>query len=93
MSRAYVLLILVAAGALLAFWLLLQTPGTLNDALAHPFEALVGTSQRLNAQLLEASESVDPVRAAGRRLLQPFGIVHLVRIYPAPEGDTSDKKH
>jgi hypothetical protein len=93
MSRAFILLVLVAVGALLAFWLLLQTPGTLNDALAHPLAALVGTSQELNAKLLEASESVDSVRAAGRRLLQPFGIVRLVRIYQAPEGDTSDKKH
>jgi len=88
------LLIAFVAGALalLAFWLLLQTPGSLNDTLAHPFETLAGTGHALNATLLEASESADTVRAAGRRLLQPFGMVRLDKIYDAPDTDTT-KKH
>ncbi len=92
MSRPILLMFLVGAGALLAFWLLLETPGSLNDALAHPLAALAGTSKVLNSKLLEVSESADPVRAAGRRLLQPLGIVRLIRIYPPPDADLTKKK-
>ena len=82
----------IGAGALLAFWLLLQTPGSLGDALSHPFQALIGTQQQLNSTLLEVSETAEPVRAAGRRLLQPFGVVRLVRSLEAPEPDQSHTK-
>ena len=92
MSRSFILVIIVAAAALAAFWLLLQTPGSLNEALAHPFVAIAGTSQVLNSTLIDASESVESVQAAGRRLLQPLGIVRLVRIYDAPDADSSNKK-
>jgi hypothetical protein len=92
MSRPIIVVILVGAITLVAFWLLLQTPGSLNEALAHPLESLAGTSQALNSTLLDASESAETVRAAGRRLLQPLGIVRLVRIYDAPDTDTSRKK-
>ena len=92
MSRPIVLAVLAGAAALLAIWLLLQTPGSLSEALAHPFEVLAGAGQALNSTLLDASESVDTVRAAGRRLLQPLGFVRLVRIYDAPEADSSKKR-
>jgi hypothetical protein len=92
MSRPILAVLIVGAASLLAFWLLLQTPGSLNEALAHPFEALAGTGQALNTTLLDASESAESVRAAGRRLLQPLGIVRLVRIYEAPDSDSPNKK-
>src|SRR5436853_4020835 len=92
MSRPIVLLILVGAVALVAFWLLLQTPGSLNEALAHPFAALAGTGHELNTRLIEASEFGDVVGAAGRRLLQPFGAITLVRIYDAREPDAAHRK-
>jgi hypothetical protein len=92
MRRPLILIIVIGAGTLLAFWLLLQTPGSLGEAMSHPFRALLGTQQQLNSTLLEVSESAEPVRAAGRRLLQPLGGVHLIRIYDAAESDSS-KKH
>ncbi len=77
---------------MLALWLLLQTPGSIADALFHPIQAMAGTSVQLNSTLLEASEKADPLRAAGRRLLQPLGLVRLVRIYNAPDADSSKKR-
>ena len=92
MQRPLVLSILIGAGALLAFWLLLQTPGSLNEALSHPFQTLLGTERQLNSTLLDVSETAEPVRAAGRRLLQPLGMVRLVRIYDAADTDSSKKR-
>ena len=92
MRRPLILVFLVGAGTLAAFWLLLQTPGSLNEALSHPFQALWGTQKQLNSTLLEVSENAEPVRAAGRRLLQPLGMVRLIRIYDAPESDASKKR-
>jgi len=92
MSRSQIAALLLGVGAILALWLLMQAPGSIADALFHPLQALAGTSEQLNATLLEASEKADPLRAAGRRLLQPLGYVRLVRIYNAPDADTS-KKH
>ncbi len=92
MPRPLVFLILLATVLLFAFWLLLQTPGSLNDALAHPLQALVGTSRGLNSILVQASESADPVRAAGQRLLQPFGVVRLIRISSASDAETTQKQ-
>ena len=92
MRRSNIIAFLLGAGTLLAFWLLLQTPGSLGEALAHPFQTLLGTQRQLNATLLEVSESAEPVRAAGRRLLQPLGVVRLVRIYDAAEPDSRKRR-
>jgi hypothetical protein len=78
---------LIVAWTLIAVWLLLQTPGSIGDTFSHPLDALAGTGNLLNAKLLEVSESGDAVRAAGQRLLQPLGVVRLIRIY-----DSSDSK-
>jgi hypothetical protein len=92
MSRSQFVTLLIGAGAILALWLLLQSPGSIADALFHPIQAMAGTSVQLNSTLLEASEKADPLRAAGRRLLQPLGLVRLVRIYNAPEADSTKKR-
>ena len=92
MRRPIVLIFVIGTGTVLAFWMLLQTPGTLTEALSHPFEALRGTQEQLNSTLLEVSENGEPVRAASRRLLQPLGVVRLVRIYEAPESDSAKKR-
>jgi hypothetical protein len=91
MRRPIVLVALFGAGALYTLWLFLQTPGSLNEVLAHPLHALLGTQEQLNSTLLEVSETAEPVRAAGRRLLKPLGIVRLVRTYSAPDSDTTKK--
>jgi hypothetical protein len=87
MLRPKVLIVLIGTVLFLAFLVLLQSPGTLSEALVRPFHALMGTQQQINATLLEASESADTLRAAGRRLLKPFGVVRLDRIYAAPDLD------
>ena len=92
MSRSQGVSLFLGAIAILALWLLLQTPGSIADALFHPIQAVAGTSVQINASLLEASENADPLRAAGRRLLQPLGLVRLVRIYNAPDADSSKKR-
>jgi hypothetical protein len=92
MSRSRIAVFFIGAGTILALWLLLQTPGSITDALFHPFQAMAGTGVQLNSTLLDASEKPDPLRAAGRRLLQPLGLVRLVRTYKAPEADTSKKR-
>jgi hypothetical protein len=92
MRRPVVFILIVGAFMLAAFWALLQTPGSLMDALSHPLRALVGTQQQLNSTLLEVSENGETVRAAGRRLLQPWGVVRLVRIYDTPDPDHSKKR-
>ena len=85
-------MIFVGAVSLLAFWLLLQIPGSLSEVLAHPFAALAGTGHELNIRLMDVSESGDVVGAAGRRLLQPFGAIQLIRIYDAREPDQTHRK-
>jgi hypothetical protein len=92
MSRSQVVALLIGAGAILALWLLLQTPVSITDALLHPIQTVAGTSEQLNSTLLEASEKADPFREAGRRLLQPFGLVRLVRIYNAPDVESTKKR-
>ena len=92
MSRSQGVSLFLGAIAILALWLLLQTPGSIADALFHPIQAVAGTSVQINASLLEASENADHLRAAGRRLLQPLGLVRLVRIYNAPDADSSKKR-
>jgi len=92
MRRPLILIVLLGAGTLLTLWLLLQTPGSLSDALSNPFQMLLGTQQQLNTTLLEVSENADSVRAAGRRLLQPLGVVRLVRIYDTPDANDPAKK-
>ena len=82
----------LGAGAILALWLLFQSPGLIADALLHPIQALAGTSEELNSTILEASAKADPLLAVGRRLLQPLGLVRLVRSYNAPDPDSSKKR-
>jgi hypothetical protein len=92
MSRSQVVTLLIGAGAILALWLLLQTPVSITDALLHPIQTVAGTGEQLNSTLLEASEKADPLREAGRRLLQPLGLVRLVRIYNAPDAESTKKR-
>ena len=92
MRRPLVLIALIGTGTLLALRLLLQTPGSLGEALSNPLQALLGTQKQLNSTLLDVSENGEPVRAAGRRLLKPLGIVRLVRIYSAPDSDATQKR-
>jgi hypothetical protein len=87
MRRPITVMLLVGVGMLAAFGLLLSSPGSLRDALSHPFVAILGTQRQLNATLLDVSESSDPVLAAGRRLLKPFGMVRLSRIYSPTDSD------
>jgi len=87
MRRPIIVLVLMGVGMLVAFGLLLSFPGSLTEALFRPFVALLGTQRQLNATLLDVSESSDPVLAAGRRLLKPFGMVQLSHIYAAPDSD------
>ena len=82
----------VGAGALLALGLLMKTAGSLSEILTHPIQAFLGSQKQLNSTLLEVSESTEPVRAAGRRLLQPFGAIRLVRIYDTRDSEPSQKK-
>jgi len=92
MQRRPIVAFLMGIGILAAFWLLLQTPGNLQEALSRPFSALVGTGEQLNSKLLDFSQYPEPIRAAGQRLLQPFGIVHLVKSYSAPDAADQSKK-
>jgi len=93
MRRGIIVAFLVGIGAVAALWLLLQTPGSLVEALSHPLAALAGTGQQLNSTLLDFSQSPEPIRAASERLLQPLGIVRLVHFYRAPEEEPSKKKN
>jgi hypothetical protein len=83
---------LIGAGALIAFVLLLQTPASVGDILSHPFVVFLGTQQQLNSTLLDVSESAEPVRAAGRRLLKPLGLVRLDRIYDTSDSSATKKR-
>jgi len=89
--RRPLVILLCLLGALAALGVLLQTPGSLSVALVQPLHALLGTQQTLNSTLLEVSESAEPVRSAGRRLLKPLGVVRLVTIYN-PSDAGSEKK-
>jgi len=92
MSRGPIVAFLVGIGILAAFGLLLQTPGNLREALSRPISALLGTGEQLNSTLLDFSQYPEPIRAAGQRLLQPFGIVRLVKFYSAPDANDHAKK-
>ena len=93
MRRPIVFVALVGTGTVLALWLLLQSPGSIMEALSHPLRALIGTQQQLNSTLLEVSEtSAEPVRAASRRLLQPLGAVRIIRIYDTPDAEPAKKR-
>lgn len=91
MRRPIVLVVLFGAGACYALWLFLQTPGSLDEVLSHPLHTLQGTQEQLNTTLLEVSETAEPVRTAGRRLLKPLGMVRLVRTYDASDSSTTQK--
>ncbi len=92
MRRPMIVALVLGLAALVAFWLLLQTPGSLQDALSQPIASVVGTQKQLNSTLLEVSETAEPVRAASRRLLQPWGAVHLIRLYDNPESEQAQKR-
>jgi hypothetical protein len=92
MKRPLVIIICLAVVALVAFRVLLQTPGSLNAALVHPFYALLGTQQSLNSTLYDVSETAEPVRAASRRLLKPLGVVRLVRSFDILDPDSARNK-
>lgn len=92
MRRPVILILLVGTAILLASALLLESPASVGEVLSNPFEALLGTQKQLNSTLLEVSENGEPVRAAGRRLLTPLGIVRLERIYAAPDSDPAKKR-
>jgi len=90
--RRSLVVIICLSGALVAFRMLLRTPGSLNAALIQPLHALLGTQQTLNSTLLDVSESAEPVRYASRRLLKPLGVVRLVSIYHPGEPDSGKKR-
>jgi hypothetical protein len=92
MRRPVVVIACLSVLVLVAFRVLLETPGSLSAALFHPFYALHGTQQSLNSTLYEVSETAEPVRAASRRLLKPFGVVRLIRIYDPGERDSAQKR-
>lgn len=88
-NRLLIMLAVMMLSALLRWFA--QNPEMSPKTLLHPFRALIGSSQELNAKLIEVSESSDSIRSAGRRLLQPFGAVRLIHIYDAPEPETTKK--
>jgi hypothetical protein len=76
--------------AAVVVWLaLLSTPLPLSVVMIAPFRAMLGSQRELHARLLWVTESVEPVRAAGQRLLQPLGVVRLVRTFSLKEEDGS----
>lgn len=79
----------VLAIALIGF--LARTPDIYSGSLLYPFKALLGTSHDLNSRLLEVTESSESIRSAGRRLLQPFGVVRLVHVYDSSEPENLKK--
>ena len=85
MRRPSIFIILYIGLTIGAWWLLFQVPGSVAEALWRPVQALLGTQHQLNSSLFDASEFPEPVVAAGRRLLQPLGMVRLVKIYEAPD--------
>ena len=91
MRRPVLLLVVIGAGTILAIALLLQTPGSLTEALAHPLQAILGTREQLDATLLDVSENMGPVRAAGRRLLKPLGSLQLIRTYDALDPESKKR--
>lgn len=85
-------LVMIAAGGfgvLLLVWATQETPKSLLSILFQPLRALAGSQERLNATLLEVSETAEPVRSAGRKLLQPFGALRLIRTFPAKDEASS----
>jgi hypothetical protein len=92
MRRHSVFIAALGVGVLLALGLLLQTPGSLGEALSQPFHVLLGTRDQLNSTLIDVSETAEPVRAAGRRLLKPFGAVRLVRVYNPGDAESAKKR-
>lgn len=91
MQRPIVFVTFVGGAAILALWVLFQTPVSLSAVFSNPFQRLWGTQQHLNSTLLDASENAEPVRAAGRRLLQPLGVVRLVRVYDLTDNRSAQK--
>jgi hypothetical protein len=90
-TRQHWIAIGVGVFAAVAVHFLVKTPGSLGEAVSLPFHTLVGTGQVLNARLFEVSESPESIRAAGQRLLQPFGGVKLLRIYDSGETEPTKK--
>ncbi len=88
-SRKIIATIILAFVALAALIGLETSPISLKRVLSHPFESLWGTQRQFQDQLLEASGNIDPLLAAGRRLLKPLGPVQLKRVYPAPAKEDS----
>src|SRR5690348_224184 len=78
-------LLAAAAFALAGLW---ATPATVGDILLRPFEFFWGTEQNLSATLLEVSENGESIKAASRRLLQPFGVARLIKAFPGTQAGT-----
>lgn len=79
---------ILALVGLVASWSLWGTSVSFLDLITHPLRSLWGSQQQLNSGLLEVSESLDPVRAASRRLLKPFGMVRVIRTFPTNKPST-----
>jgi hypothetical protein len=93
MRRSVLIIVCLSVLFLVAVRVLLETPGSLSDALVHPFYALLGTQQSLNSTLYDVSENAEPVRAASRRLLKPFGVVRLIRSIDTFDSKTAKNKN
>jgi hypothetical protein len=81
MRRAFIfgIGILIALGV----WLCLAgTPGPWLDVLRQPLFSLWNSPRQLNFALVQVSENVGPVTAAGRRLLAPLGSIQPTHFYP-----------
>lgn len=92
MFRAILISLCVALAAVLTLQYFNRSGQVYNQALLQPFKTLIGTSQTINARILEVSESPEAIRAAGRRLLQPFGSVRLLHVYEAPEPEPTPQE-
>ncbi len=70
------------AAALVILAGILVAPEALKEILAAPVQLMIGAPRSLEIKVLEVTGNSTPVRSASRRLLQPFGMVQLLRTFP-----------
>ena len=73
--------IIIGLGVLIVLW---KSPMSVLDVLTQPVQVLMGSPRQLETGILEVSENMTPVEEATRRLLQPLGVVRVIRRFPAP---------
>ena len=69
------MLVGIGLAALAGLW---QSPVSVVEIFFQPFHLLRGSQRQLNVGLIEISEHIEP---ASRRLLKPFGQLHLIRSF------------